>query len=48
MFKKKLDKYNKYGFLLYELFSKKEHELIHKFAINWFYKLCKINQDMLK
>ena len=41
-----LNFYNKNGFLLYEFFNKKEHELIFNFAKNWFYKVCGLKKNV--
>lgn len=45
MNEKKLKTYNQNGFILHEFFNKKEHELIYKFAVEWFYKICKIKKN---
>ena len=36
---KQIKKYQNEGYLIYNFFKKKDYELIHKFAITWFYKV---------
>ena len=45
---KQIKKYQDEGYLIYNFFKKKDYELIHKFAITWFYKVCKIKKNNFK